>query len=101
MRKDSMITFQDLAGMVRKEIMQDMKEDGFETFKEMKDCYWWEAADVKGYVSDIVTEIGNDLYDKNVTPDAIFMSDDHTLICIGPVRDMYWKDFKKMVFANL
>ena len=94
------MTFEKLAEMVRMDFKTTMEQEGFETFADMKRCYCWEAADIKDEVNIIIAELANTAY-KNKEFSNFYMADDNSFIQIGVCEDMSWRDFKKLVFANL
>ena len=49
------MTFEELAKVVANEFKQTMKEEGFDSFKEMAECYWWTANDIKDEVDVIIS----------------------------------------------
>ena len=93
------MTFEELAKLVAEDFKKTMDEEGFETFDEMKKCYWWSNDDVKEEVESIISV----LTEKSVKDggEYFYMSDDHTFIQIGTFNDMSWRDFKKLVFSHL
>lgn len=93
------MTFDELAKKVADCFKSTMDEEGFETFDEMRRCYCWEAIDIKEEVDAIIREISADEYEAGNKQD-IWMWDDLTHVVIG-WDDMLWRDFKKLVFANL
>ena len=94
------MTFEKLAEMVRADFKATMEKEGFETFADMKRCYCWEAADIKDEVNTIITDLARQAY-KNGEKAHFFMADDNSFIQIDICEDMSWRDFKKLVFANL
>jgi hypothetical protein len=96
------MTFEVLAKMVADDFCRTMKDQGFETFGEMKKCYMWDAKDIKEEISSIVSEISENLWQEthNVGSTA-FVSDDFTFVQIGILDEMRWGDFKKLVFGFL
>ena len=50
-----------------------MKDNDFESFDEMKDCYWWTSQDIKNEVDAVLKEgdwsidelDGSDIFDNN------------------------------------
>ena len=93
------ITFEKLAKLVADDFQKTMDEEGFETFLEMKRCYMWEAQDIREEVESIISELSKKAWEEN--GETFFMSDDYTFIQIGICEEMSWRDFKKLVFANL
>ena len=68
-----------------------MAEEGFDTFEEMKQCYWWDSADIKEEVKAVIAEFG------------WFFTDDETeIFMVGDERqDTSYKSFLKMMYALL
>ena len=91
-------TVEDLAAAVRAEFVKYIHDDGFRSFAEMRRSYDWEWTDVKIETNSIINELALAAY-KNGEFCNFWLSDDLTFIQVD--RDIYWKDFKKMVFANL
>ena len=77
-----------------------MKEGNFETFKEMKECYCWEADDIKNEVDYSISTWANDLWKADHDDGNFFMWDDRSHIQIGS-EDMPWREFKKLIFKDL
>ncbi len=40
----------ELVDAIVNDFIQTMKEEGFNTFSEMKNCYWWDSQDIKDEV---------------------------------------------------
>lgn len=89
------MTFEELARKVAGEFRKDMKEVGYETFEDMRRSYDWEWADVKEEVSYLIDEIA-----KATGDSYLWMADDHTFIQ-NASGDISWKEFKKLLLANL
>lgn len=49
-------TFEELAKVVADGFKQVMQEEEFDTFDEMKDCYWWTTEDIKAEVDSYIQE---------------------------------------------
>lgn len=47
-------TVQDIVRIVANEFADMMRDDGFETFKEMRECYWWDTQDIADEVKAIM-----------------------------------------------
>ena len=88
------MTFENLAKMVADDFQEDMIENGFESFDEMRRCYDWEWSDVKNEVDFTISEIARKEHL------ALWMSDDQTFIQLG-FDDIDWRSFKKMFLNNL
>lgn len=74
------MTIEQLAMKVAEYFKKCMEEGEFETFNEMKECYWWTTEDIKAEVNADITEIANELE----VPD-MYLSDDGTFV----QSDMY------------
>ena len=48
--------FEGLAKVVADGFREVMEEEGFDTFDEMKDCYWWTTQDIKEEVDFYLSE---------------------------------------------
>ena len=93
------MTFEKLAELVADDFQKTMNEEGFETFKEMKKCYDWDAQDIKEEVDSIISELNKKAYEES--GETFWMSDDYSFLQIGIFDDMSWGDFKKLVFSHL
>ncbi len=89
------MTFEKLARIVADDFKATMQEEGFSTFDDMRKCYWWEWSDVRDEVRAIIDEAAKDY------GESFWMADDGTFIQIGACRDMSWRDFKKLLLAEL
>lgn len=70
------MTFEKLAQIIADEFKQVMQEEDFDTFEEMKDCYWWDTEDIKNEI---------EYYFKEVTEKSdcgVWFSDDRTDVYI-------------------
>jgi hypothetical protein len=96
------MTFEMLAKLVADDFTRTMEEQGFETFKEMRKCYMWDANDIKEEVSTIISEISAKNWEEthNVGETA-FMADDYSFVQIGVCDDMRCGEFKKLVSSFL
>jgi len=53
--------------------LEEMKENDFETFDDMKRCYWWTSQDIKEEVNSVLNDYdwaideidGADIFDEN------------------------------------
>ena len=74
------MTYVELASHVADQIIEDCKNDNFESFNEMVDCYWWESSDIKEYVGGIIDDIaqqtGTDSYIDEIDGDVIVDGDE-------------------------
>lgn len=82
-------SFAQAADIVAEEFLQTMTDEGFNTFREMQKCYWWETSDIKEEIS----------YTLESKTDA-WMFDDGSYVQFG-AEDMPYSEFKKLVFQNL
>lgn len=80
--------FEELAKAVAETLKDMMREEGFETFEEMRRCYLWEGNDIREEICYRVKECGGDCFD------------DMTDITIG-WDIMAYGAFKKLVMAHL
>ena len=85
------MTFSDLAVQVANNLLALAKEEGFETFTEMKKSYMWESQDIKDEVYYIISHLNN----SNIS-----MWDDCSVVEIG-WEQMRWGQFKKLVFGYI
>ena len=83
------MTFEDLAKVVADGFKEVMKEEGFDTFDEMRACYWWDSNDIKDEVEAYIKEA-----DEN-SDVVICLSDDRTDVYIGDDYISY-KSFSNM-----
>ena len=54
------MTFAEVAKLVADDFRETMEIHNFETFEEMKQCYWWTSADIKEEVSAILNAISKE-----------------------------------------
>ena len=87
------LTIEELAKIVAKDFLQTMKQEGFETFAEMKKTYWWTTADIKEEVDYIITEAARKYHSSGT-----WLSEDGTFVSCG-IDNMDWKDFWKLVLS--
>ena len=56
------------------EMAKICKEEGFESFNEMKECYWWTTSDIKEEFQAYMNDLGNVCIDEvdgtQVVPDS-------------------------------
>lgn len=71
------MTFEELAQVVANGFKQVMEEEEFETFEDMKNCYWWDTNDIKAEVRYYLNEVSNKLHME------IMLSDDGMDVYIG------------------
>ena len=71
------MTFEELAQVVADGFKQVMVEEEFETFEDMKNCYWWDTNDIKAEVRFYLNETANKLGME------IMLSDDGMDVYIG------------------
>ena len=82
------LTFADLAKIVAKSFYETMKVGEFETFDEMKDCYWWTTKDIK----DEVDYALRDATDSEAYIDEL----DHSDVFIGNSKSMPYNQFSAL-----
>lgn len=82
-------TFSEAADYVARDFVKTMKEEGFETFEEMKKCYWWEPEDIRQEIISIVDETNAYFYD------------DGSAIVLPYDEEMDYKSFKKLVLLRV
>lgn len=85
----NLTSFSQAAVIVADEFLQTMQDGGFNTFREMQECYWWEASDIREEISYIL-ESKTDAY----------VFDDGSYVQFG-IDDMPYGEFKKLVFQKL
>ena len=93
------MTIEKLAHKVAEELNAYVTEDNYENFAELKLSQWWDWSDIKSEINSIITEYANEEYKKGNFCD-FYMYDDHTYVHIGS-KDIPWREFKKMVFAEV
>lgn len=84
-------SFEEAAAIVAAEFVKTMKDDGFTSFKEMKQSYWWDASDIRSEIDDILTS----------DVENVYMYDDGSTVQFGISEDMSYRDFKKMVMKEI
>ena len=70
-------TFEKLASYVAAQFKKDIEENGFDSFEDMKSCYWWDTNDIKDEVEYHIQEA-----DKQ-SNQLICMSDDRSDVYIN------------------
>ena len=79
--------------LVAQSFVDTMKEEGFDTFAEMRDCYWWTTNDIKEEVEYMLQKDADDLDDYTVYDDG---QD------VGNARDFIpYRQFMKQVYARI
>ena len=73
------------------DFLKTMKEEGFESFQEMKNCYKWTANDIKEELAAIFEE-----YEEETGKEAWVDEEDEETIC-SATEQMPYKDFIKEV----
>lgn len=53
------MTFEELAKKVAEDFRVTMKDEGFDTLKEMCDCYWWSPADLKEEIGAVIVSVSS------------------------------------------
>ena len=88
--------FEELAQVVAKGFKEVMKEEDFDTFEEMKDCYWWTTQDIKDEVDAYIKEatdgdacIGDDGLD-------VYLHGTDMMISYRTFSNMWHKALKNM-----
>ena len=85
------MTVKQAAAYVAEQFNKDVKENGFEDFKEMKTTYWWDAKDIRAEIDYMVT---------HDCDGVLFL--DSTVENFYDVHDaVSYREFKKMVFAEV
>lgn len=85
------MSLDDITKAVRDDFKKTMDEEGFDTFKEMRDSYDWEPHDIREEIDYIVRSLDTDW----------FMLDDGTLVNDSTGEEVRYRDFKKMVLDSL
>lgn len=81
------MNFNELANIVADSFYDTMQEFEFETFDEMKSCYYWTAKDIKEEVDSIIREAtGEEAYIDELDGSLVF--------CYG--MDMEYRKFAAM-----
>lgn len=75
-----------LAREVANDFMRTMAEEGFDSFQEMCDCYWWTSKDIKDEVKAIIS---------NLHRDDCFLDDDGVDVVCGDEMLSYVKFSRK------
>lgn len=88
------MTFEKLAKMVANSFKETMLDEGFETFKEMRDCYCMSSEDVKDEIDSIIRYIANDTH-----ADA-WLSDDGSFVQVEG-DDISYRKFNAMVMTAI
>ena len=86
-------TLNNAVELVAKSFVDTMKEEGFETFAEMKSCYDWSSEDIKSEVRYVLN--------LNATgEDDCYLSDDDTEIlnCVD-IEEISYRKFMSMVYG--
>lgn len=79
--------FEELAEIVANDFFETMKEFDFQTFDEMKKCYWWTSQDIKEEVDGIIRQAkGCDAYIDELDGSLVFLDG----------QDMAYRKFAKM-----
>lgn len=90
------MTFEELAKKIAEEFKNIMEQEGFSCFKEMKECYDWEASDIRSEIEYMVKEYGE--------AEHFAVMDDGSLIQFTDERiepTMSYREFKKLVLNEL
>lgn len=102
----------DLAEKIANEFREEVKGHGCESFKEMADCFGWEAYDIREEITYMQTEFLNDEYDELVEEYGEWSNipcfvrghicvayDDGSIICEN--EEMTYGQFKKLVLSKI
>ncbi len=87
------MTFNELANLVAGDFRETMKTEGFETFTEMAQCYWWDTNDVKDEVDYILRDATNG--------EAYLDECDRTEVIIGQGASLPYREFSRMWHSAL
>lgn len=90
----AMIQFKALADAVANVFAQDMKDNGFETFAEMRQCYMWDTEDIKGECEWIIDDLGRKV------GKLVYMSEDHRHISIDG-DTMEWRVWSRLLYKSI
>lgn len=90
------MTIEALAMKVSEYFKNVMKEEGFDTFTEMKECYWWTSEDIKAEVSAVITEVANELGVADM-----YLYDDGTVVQVDTYHDISYRKFSAMFRAYI
>ena len=74
---------------VANDFRRTMQEEDFQTFKAMKDCYDWDASDIRFEIEYMI----NKLYDGMVLDDGTIIANDDS--------ECSYREFKKQVMNLL
>lgn len=71
------MTFEELAVKVADDFRETMDEQGFESFDEMKKCYWWDSNDIKEEVNSILSSVRDaDAYIDEIDGSDVILNGD-------------------------
>ena len=84
-------SFEHAAEIVAQDFVQTLLEEGFESFNEMRKCYWWEPSDIRKEMS----------YSVGSLTDNCSFWDDGSYVELDGKGEMPYKDFKRMVLSRV
>ena len=90
------MTIEALAMKVAEYFKKVMKEEGFETFTEMKECYWWTTQDIRAEVDAVITEVANELGVADM-----YLYDDGSVVQVDTYHDISYRKFSAMFRAYI
>lgn len=89
--EEKMMNIKGLARKCAEYFMGIMAEEGFDTFEEMKQCYWWDSADIKEEVRAVIAEY-----------DWAFTDDDADIFYLGDTsKETSYKSFAKIMYGMI
>lgn len=96
------MTIIELAEKIRNDFINDIKEDGFENFKEMRECYDWTPKDIRDEIEYLETKYVNEEFDETGETN-IWVHDDASLESHinGKWEEVSYREIKKMVLKGL
>lgn len=83
------MTIKELAKACADYFKSVMQDEGFDTFEEMKDCYWWDTNDIKNEVESVIKD-----YDW-------FLTDDRTEVMNISCELYSYRSFIAMVYKMI
>ena len=85
------MTSKDLARKCAEYFKSVMKEEEFDTFEEMRQCYMWDTADIKEEVKAVIAEFG-----------WFFTDDESEIFKVGDEsHDITYKKFSGMMYSMI
>ena len=93
------MTFEELAKKVADDFRVTMKDEGFDTLKEMCDCYWWSPADLKEDIGAVIWLVsGGEAYLDEIDGSDVCLNGD--CISYRKFAYMFRKYLKEMGDTN-